>query len=423
MDRQIRVDQGSAEYDRYVTDLLTQFGVDDESQITIDFDPVKDRVQLHRVIIERGSAVIDELPRAKIQVLQRERGLESGVLDGQLTLHLLLTDVRVGDRIDYSFTVYHRDAAWGDRYFARHLTQWTSPVSVSRLRILTRESAVLFMRNTGKVAPTRTVSGAWRSLEWIWHDVAGVRKDKRIPSWFESLDAVEFSQFDGWRAVADAARPLFTFESPDPAVDKIVRRLQPTTSSEEDKAVAALRFVQDEIRYTGLELGEGAYRPTPTATVLARRYGDCKDKALLTVALLRSFGIDAVPALVSTRWTHHLAEHLPGPGMMDHAIVRAIIHGRTYWLDATASAQGGSLEATTQADFGFALPIGPGLGSLEAMPRPSVPRPSTSSEVTIDLRHGIGSGTITCSFIRSGTRTCAGWRCPGYATICGRTGS
>jgi hypothetical protein len=47
-----------------------------------------------------------------------------------------------------------------------------------------------------------------------------------------------------------------------------------------------------EIRYTGLELGSGAYRPTPPAEVLRRRYGDCKDKTLLAVLVSANVEFD-----------------------------------------------------------------------------------------------------------------------------------
>ena len=45
------------------------------------------------------------------------------------------------------------------------------------------------------------------------------------------------------------------------------------------------------------EVGIGGYRPHPPQQVMERRWGDCKDKALLLVDLLREAGIEAYPAL------------------------------------------------------------------------------------------------------------------------------
>ena len=49
-------------------------------------------------------------------------------------------------------------------------------------------------------------------------------------------------------------------------------------------------------------------KPTQELLTLARRFGDCKDKALLTVTLLRALGVQADPVLVNTDLRDTLAE-------------------------------------------------------------------------------------------------------------------
>ena len=100
----------------------------------------------------------------------------------------------------------------------------------------------------------------------------------------------------------------------------------------------ALRFVQDDVRYTGLEIGAGAYRPSQPGVVLARRFGDCKDKVFLLVTLLRAMGVEAYPALVHSRMGIGVAERAPSPGAFDHVIAKVRFKDRDYWLDATISA-------------------------------------------------------------------------------------
>ena len=72
-----------------------------------------------------------------------------------------------------------------------------------------------------------------------------------------------------------------------------------------------------------ISIGPGGYRPASPDTVLSRRFGDCKDKALLLTTILRELGIEAQPALVNSRRGRVLTSALPTPYMFDHAIVRA----------------------------------------------------------------------------------------------------
>ncbi len=53
------------------------------------------------------------------------------------------------------------------------------------------------------------------------------------------------------------------------------------------------------LRYVAVELGVGAIRPRTPEQVWTQRYGDCKDKANLLVAVLRQLGIAAEFALVN----------------------------------------------------------------------------------------------------------------------------
>ena len=60
-------------------------------------------------------------------------------------------------------------------------------------------------------------------------------------------------------------------------------------------------YMQRNIRYVGIEIGIGGYRPHTAEDVFRNRYGDCKDKATLLRAMLESVGIHSTWVLVDTR--------------------------------------------------------------------------------------------------------------------------
>ena len=404
VDRQFRVQDGWSEYQRYVTQVVNPAGVQDASQLTIDFDPRLEHLILHAVRVRRGKQVIDELRRGRIEVLQRESELEQDLLDGSLTFHLLMSDVRVGDIIDVSYTVEHHDSALGDRFFERLTTRWDDPVVRSRLRIQIPGSEPLAVGGTEPSAPARYRNGGWQILEWNWNALPGVAADDDAPSWYVQHPAIQLSQFTDWAEVVKATLPLFSFNAHDAQVAAVAAQLQSSAGTASGRALAAVRFVQEKVRYTGLELGSGAFRPRPPGEVLRSRYGDCKDKALLAVALLRAMGIDAAPALVSTRWEGHLEEQLPSPGDFDHAIVRLRLAGKTYWIDVTETAQGGVLETLDQADFGQALVIAPGVAALAPIPRAAAVQPLVFATDSFDLRAGVNAeGSYTISTVYRGS--------------------
>ncbi|HET9317003.1 MAG TPA: DUF3857 domain-containing protein, partial [Vicinamibacteria bacterium] len=90
----------------------------------------------------------------------------------------------------------------------------------------------------------------------------------------------------------------------------------------------------DGIRYTSVQLGDAAFVPRTPRDVLARGYGDCKDKATLLVSLLRSAGIPASVALLSSGYDEDVPEDTPGMGLFNHAIVY-VPGPPDMWIDPT----------------------------------------------------------------------------------------
>jgi predicted Zn-dependent protease len=90
-----------------------------------------------------------------------------------------------------------------------------------------------------------------------------------------------------------------------------------------------------EVRYTGIELGEGGVMPRTPAETLKRKFGDCKDKAVLLTALLRSLDIPAYVALLNAgEGEPDVEESLPGLGAFNHTIV--MVPGNpAVWIDPT----------------------------------------------------------------------------------------
>ena len=86
------------------------------------------------------------------------------------------------------------------------------------------------------------------------------------------------------------------------------------------KIAAVARFVQQHIRYAAVEVGLGGYRPHAAATVLANGYGDCKDKATLLIAMLRTLGVRADYVLLNAQ-RGIVPRAYASPKSFDHAIV------------------------------------------------------------------------------------------------------
>lgn len=183
--------------------------------------------------------------------------------------------------------------------------------------------------------PTITQRGDFKILADRKTDVEGEIYPDNLATRSLPDYAWQISSIPQWGTIADHIRPAYDQASALPAAADLaahVARIKSEHSTPEARALAALRLVQDEVRYVALTLGESGWLPTSASEVWAGRQGDCKGKTVLLVALLGELGIDAVPALVSSE-NLPLDQYLPMVSAFDHVTVKAHINGETYLMD------------------------------------------------------------------------------------------
>ena len=389
-DTQTRVDaQDRTTYRHIAMRAVNQSGVESVAHVQIGFDPAYQVLSLHSIRLHRDGRSISKLNAAAVKVLQQEKELEYRIFDGSKTAHVFLEDVRVGDVVEYAYSVRGSNPVFGNRQFGRIELQWNVPVRQLVARLVWpagRQLALQALRTA--LQPAVSEHDGLIDQRWEVRDVAPLVVEAGAPDWFDPYPFVQWSEFADWGAVARWAEPLY--RKPvilGPALRAEVDRIAAAGGSAPYKAAKVLRFVQSEIRYLGVEVGPGSHAPTSPDTVLERRFGDCKDKSLLTVTMLNALGMQAHPALVHTGSRGTIAGLQPTPGAFNHVVVRAEVDGTTYWLDPTRSPQPGTLDTLVQADFGRALVIRADTTGLTEMPR--APRQHREVRMLIDASAGL----------------------------------
>jgi tetratricopeptide (TPR) repeat protein len=171
-----------------------------------------------------------------------------------------------------------------------------------------------------------------------------------LPSDIPEYPSVIFSTGTSWKGVAELYGGIVDSRIAQSDLKPIVAPLIKSKKSREEITAALLQYVDRQVRYTGIEFGAAAITPHAPSETLKQRYGDCKDKATLLVAMLRAAGIPAYVALLVAGDRQDIEPDLPGM-VFDHAIVYApgAAGSPDLWIDATDErARLGELQAADQ---------------------------------------------------------------------------
>ena len=381
-------DEGQAQYVGYRVKIL-QTSALQVGNISIAWNPMAGAPIVHEIKIFRDSQVIDVLKGSSFEVLRREDQLEQARLDGILTAILRIPDLRVGDELEVDLTTPINDPTLGRNYsglLALGASPWPGRY---HLGLSWDQGHQPNFKTTADITAAMRKSERAVDFQWDNPPVASVPKD--APMRYQWRRIVEYTDFADWAALSRHFAPLYAKAatlSRNSPVKREASRIAAAYSSPLERASAALKLVQQDVRYIYVGLNGANLTPATAEETWQRRYGDCKGKTALLLALLAEMGIEAEPVLVNTGGLDDgLDQRLPLPQLFDHILLRARIDGTTYWLDGTlpAVAEPGPRPAFP---VNWVLPLtgqGSGIEKLDWKPQDA---PDEINMMEIDARAG-----------------------------------
>ncbi|MSP70755.1 MAG: tetratricopeptide repeat protein [Myxococcales bacterium] len=222
---------------------------------------------------------------------------------------------------------YRIDSA-PDGYLDGHLArQWwfsapQSQTKLSRWVFYAATGTRLLEEHFGTFERTATEIGGLTRVVWSAVDTEPVVAEPMMPTLAEVAPNLVVSTVPSWDVFvqweASLLKDAFR-ESPE--VRALADRLFAGATTVEEKLSRLQDWTSNEIRYQqDYERFIAGVKPHAAPVVVARRYGDCKDKAVLFITLARIAGIEAHFALVRTRDAGPVVRGVPMQ-QFNHAIV------------------------------------------------------------------------------------------------------
>jgi hypothetical protein len=350
----------NADYVHFIRVVVNESGVQNGSEVSVTFSPEFQHVIFHRIAILRDGAVLDRLQLENINIVQEENDADEFQYNGLKRAFLTLKDVRKGDRIEVAYSVVGFNPVFDHRYSDDFSFNTPTAVCNYYKTIITADTRPLYIRTINH-APQPTLQHLGSTLVYSWVDPPLSTNDPAsdAPSWYEDYPTVYVTEYASWQDVIRWGLNTFNnyHYSLSPELKQKIALWHTQSNGDKNSFTsAAIRFVQDDIRYLGLEIGANTHRPHPPAEVFAQRFGDCKDKALLLATILQQENIPAYAALISTDTRSMLTNIAPSPQPFDHAIVAIRQPSGNYsFVDPTRTGQRGPLADLFIPAYGYAL--------------------------------------------------------------------
>lgn len=312
----VHLDQrGQEQYIGYRIKILQSSALE-IGNISIAWNPAAGFPTIHNIKVHRGEQVIDILKTSSFEILRREDQLETAKLDGTLTAVLRVPDLRVGDELEVGFTTRNNDPTLGNEDSGLLLLGPAPAPGRYQLKLSWDDD----QKPNIKMSPdmVAVAQQGERAIAFQFDNPGNLSPPKDAPARFQWQRVVEYSDFPDWTSVSRRLAPLFAKAASLPAGSALkleAKRIAAGSPGKLARAAAALKLVQQDVRYIYVGLDRGNLTPATAEETWQRRYGDCKGKTALLLALLGEMGIEAAPVAVNNSGTDDgLDERLPSPG-------------------------------------------------------------------------------------------------------------
>jgi hypothetical protein len=367
MDRQVNLEKQTV-YLHIIRHIVNESGVQEASEVSVSFSPQFQQVAFHKVTVIRNGQTINQLISSSIKTADEESEAPSYLYNGTRRAFIILKNIQKGDQIDISYSITGFNPVFNGLYSNEtYFYNSTAITNYFLIYIAPAGRKLNFKLFNGALAPVEQMNGSQIVYQWKNPPLENTSASSDIPSWYTNCPYVSLSEFKDWKQVNDWGLSIFNnyeYKLPEKLLEKIAAWKKISAGDQDMFANLALRYVQNQIRYLGIEIGSNTHQPHAPEKVFDQGFGDCKDKALLLTVILKHENIDAYVAFANTEERENLSQAAPSALAFDHAIV-ALSRGKNFiFIDPTRSLQRGELINNYIPAYGWALIVRPGGNNL-----------------------------------------------------------
>ena len=305
----VRPDGSDRETTEFVLRIDTPQGVSDEGAERISYRSDIDEVEsIEASTIKRDGTVI-KVPESAIRT--QDEDSDGGTTEFSDTKYkvIVFPAVEVGGKVRYKVTINHRTTPFPkffeDSYVLAPQWKWDS----WEVRINVPKSLPLYVEQRGIAGGLESSKDGVNHYHFSYRGTVATAPENGSVWAGEYAPMVNVSSYPDMVAVGtayqDAAAPMAQVSA---RVRALGGQVTKGLTGDAAKVKALDHWVAKNIRYVAVTLGHGGLIPHPADQVLATRYGDCKDHAILMQALLSAVGIESSAALVNSGSAYTLAQ-------------------------------------------------------------------------------------------------------------------
>ena len=329
--------------------ILTAQGAKKNNVIKYGYDPLSAYVEIQRVKIYRSNGTVQEIdpslvmdypaPARMIYWGAREKMIEIGRLESGDAIEVFLF------KKGFTYALLQDEANDDERYippmrghFYDIVPFWSNePILEKTYKVtIPADKTVQYEFYNGEARSSMILKGDKKVFTFSKSNILPLKHEQGMVANSDIAPKLLMSTSPNWKAKSlwfyGVNEDFGSFEST-PEIDKKVTEIVKDAKTEMDSISLLTHWVADEIRYSGISMGEGeGYTLHKGEMDFTDRCGVCKDKAGMLITMLRAAGFESYPAMTMAG---SRIDYIPADQFNHSVTIVKLNNGRYKLLDPT----------------------------------------------------------------------------------------
>lgn len=326
----------------YLIKILNQRGKEDFSEAHIDYDSTYEKIELDYARTIKPDGTVTDVGTRHIRDVSKY--LNFPLYSNARVYIISFPEIAEGSVIEYKLKIYRNQLINKKDFALDYPLQTQAPVLFASFRLSIPENLTLRIKElnekynnfSANLKPLVEKNNKRLVYRWEFKNIPQILPETGMPAAVQINPTLLFSTFDSWEEIYkwwwDLAKDKIKADN---GIKEKVKNLTAKLKTQEDKIKAVHNFCAKDIRYVAVEYGQAGYEPHRAEDTFKNKYGDCKDKAILLVTMLKEIGVSAFPVLISTRDYYNLSKDFPSM-MFNHCIAAVRMNEKIIFIDPTA---------------------------------------------------------------------------------------
>ncbi len=329
-----QIDGTSETWNDTAIKILTEKGKRDNRSLMLSFNISYGTSAFTKVQVIKPDGAVNEIDiAAQSKVMVDPGQMNANIYNpNSKVLRLSVPGLEIGDTLRYIAHSVKTKTVVPDTWSDYQVFEYSSPIERATYQVIAPKARPLVKialkdEVLGTVSFNELVSEQGDQMVYTWEvrDVPRMFDEPNMPTRYTVVQRLLVSTMNEWEDLSKWYWKLCLprLDVTTPEMETKANELVAGCSNTLEKIEAVFNFVSQDIRYMGITTEEEApgYEPHNVDITFDNRYGVCRDKAALLVAMLRIVNIESFPVIIMAGPKKD--EEVPQP-FFNHAVTAAL---------------------------------------------------------------------------------------------------